>query len=117
MRVLLATVGAVGSIIVVGAYPFVHNHYVHPLGRLAGTVHEGQLCSEVQAAFSRYAREHANPSLQFSTPVFDHDLLRKGPVPAARGAFLYDLSLFDDLQLSARCSPEGEVVEVLFIAD
>jgi hypothetical protein len=98
-------------------YPFFHNRFVHPLGRLSSTVHEGQACADVREAFSRYAREHASPHLQFGTPVYDHDLLRTRHVPPTEGAFLYDVSLFDDIQLTVRCSPDDRVAEVLFIGD
>lgn len=62
-KIALTILGLVGAIVALAIYPFVHNQYVHPLGRLALSVRKGQSCATAQAAFARYAKEHANPDL------------------------------------------------------
>jgi hypothetical protein len=98
-------------------YPFVHNNYIHPLGRLSRTISEGDQCDQVRKAFREYVAAHPSPDLQFTEPNFTADILRTKEVTPAIGLFLYDLSTFDDLQLTVRCNSEGKVAEVLFIGD
>jgi hypothetical protein len=100
------------------AYPHLHNHYVHPLGRLARQVEIGQSCDLVANQFTKYAQSSAaSPEAQHSERTLTFDLLFTEAVSPSRGLSIYDLSAFDDLQLLVRCSPSNEVAEVLFIGD
>lgn len=118
VRALLLCAGGVVLLAGVVLYPFAHNRYVFPLGRLAGEIRRGDRCVEVERRFADYAarRRHA-PELQLNRFTATKDLLRGDPVPPGRGLHLYDVSLFDDVQLSVRCDPSGRVAEMLFIGD
>ena len=100
------------------AYPFIHNYYVHPLGRLARSIEPGQLCEQVAARFDTYASESAvSQEFQYHREETRRNLLKTEDVEPGELLFLYDLSPFDDLQLSVRCGPDRQVAEKLFIGD
>lgn len=104
-------------VVFIGAYPDLHNQYVHPLGRLSLDVSEGDSCASVRERFSQYAADHPSPELQFTEPTFTTDLLYTTSVVPSAGLYLRDVNVFDDLELSVRCDPQGRVAEVLFIGD
>ena len=103
--------------LLVVVYPEIHNRHVHPLGRLYGSLAEGQPCAAVAARFRAYANRRSHPELQFTRFTAREDLVHKRPVAAGRGYHLYDRSLFDDVQLTVRCDNEDHVAEMLFIGD
>ena len=99
-------------------YPFFHNHFVHPLGRLSRQIVPGQPCSSVDALFADYIENHAvSDQAQFSDDTVTHDLLYTREISPVRALHLYDLSAFDDVQLAVRCDASGFVAESLFIGD
>ena len=109
-----------GPALLVGclAYPYLHNHYVHPLGRLARQVEIGQSCDLVASRFTKYTDSSAtSPEAQHSDHILTFDLHFTEDVSPSRGLSIYDLSAFDDLQLLVRCSSSNQVAEVLFIGD
>ena len=112
---------AIAILVALLAYPWVHNHYIHPLGRLQSQVEVGDHCGEIVAAFESYAANRAGSSdLQYVRDVTESNFYRTESVSPSTSLFLYDLSLFDDLQLYVRCSndrEDGTVVEKIYIGD
>ena len=109
-----------GPAVLVGclAYPSLHNRYVHPLGRLARQVEIGQSCDLVANRFTNYTQGNAaSPEAQHSDHILTFDLHFTEEISPSRGLSIYDLSVFDDLQLLVRCSSSNQVAEVLFIGD
>jgi len=103
------------------AYPYVHNYHFSGLARLAGRVHPGDGCAATARAFAEYAARRrarggddvqlADLSTRDSHP-FDH------LDPPRRLLHLYDVTLFDDVQLTVLCDPAGRRVErVLYVGD
>lgn len=99
-------------------YVFIHNRYVHPLGRLSRQVVVGNSCNVVADVFQQYVRtESISPQVHYSDHMLTQDLRFTRDIPPSRGLALYDVSAFDDLQLRVRCSQEGRVAEKVFISD
>ena len=99
-------------------YPFTHNYYIHPLGRLARSISLGDSCPLLLERLARYEKRHPSPDLQFTRPTYKAELRSQRPIdPPQSGMFIYDTSIFDDVQLSVRCSADNAVAEVLFIGD
>jgi hypothetical protein len=98
-------------------YPFVHNYHLVPMARLAKRVHPGDDCGAAARAFAAYyeaRRGRGNDDVQFTDgrTLDDHAFQRL--VPPRRLLHLYDLTLFDDVQLTAICDPAGQRVERVF---
>jgi hypothetical protein len=109
-----------GPVVVVGclAYPYLHSHYVHPLGRLARQVEIGQSCDLVANRFAKYTQSSAtSPEAQHADHILTFDLNFTKEISPSRGLSIHDLSAFDDLQLLVRCSSSNQVAEVLFSGD
>ena len=108
-------------ILAVLAYPWVHNYYLHPLGQLQARFDIDDECSEAVAAFESYAKSRSgSPDTQYVRDVTELNFFRTESVPPSTLLFIYDLSIFDDLQLYIRCSndrEDGVIVEKVFIGD
>ena len=117
MRILLGALILVFLLAGFLLYPQFHNRYVHPLGRLAGSISKGDDCDAVRVSALSYAEVNKSTELQLSQPVYTMDLLRIKVVDPMRGVSIYDVSFFDDIQLQVRCGPDGNVAEKLFIGD
>ena len=119
--ILVTAVGLSVPLTMVGVfgYPFFHNEFLHPLGRLSRDIEVGQTCDQVSEMFTIYMREHAVSSrASASEHQLTHDLLRHHKdLPPSRGLSLYDESVFDDLQIRVRCDAAGKVAETLRILD
>ena len=99
-------------------YPYLHNHYLHPVGRLSRQIEVGQPCDLVARKFAAHVKNEAGSSqAQYFAHDLTHDLLFTEEIPPSRGLSLYDVSVFDDLQIRVRCSAEGSVAEKLVILD
>jgi hypothetical protein len=118
-RLALAAILLIPILLVaIGGYPFLHNHYIHPLGRLSRKISIGESCDSVAEKFSQYVSSRAvSPQVDYSDHILTSDLYHTQDVPPSRGLSLYDLSPFDDLQIRVRCSASGSVVEKLVILD
>ncbi len=98
------------------AYPKVHNHYVHPLGKLARQVKTGQSCDALANRFTAYTKASgASPEAKTSEHVLKYDLEFNGEIEPSRGISLNDESLFADLELRVRCDSSNQVAEVLYV--
>jgi hypothetical protein len=102
-------------------YPFFHNYHVTALARLHKRVHPGDDCAATAGAFARYfrARQAAGSTdVQFADRSTAHGHELGSLRPPRRLLHLYDLTLFDDVQLTAICDAGGRRVErVLYIGD
>ncbi|MEM7501323.1 MAG: hypothetical protein AAF417_04745 [Pseudomonadota bacterium] len=71
--------------------------------------------------FESYAAGHSDSTeLQYVREVTNLNFHQTETVSPSTTVFLYDLSVFDDLQLYVRCSNEredGVVVDKMFIGD
>jgi hypothetical protein len=108
------------SVVACGGYPPHHNRYVHPLGRLSRSISMGDDCAALRETFLAYSearREDGSREVEFAERELTMDLLHTKQVAPSRGLWLYDVSAFDDLQLTVRCSPTGQVAEVQFVGD
>jgi hypothetical protein len=115
-----AAAGLLLSPVAVIAYPMIHNHHVAPLGRLAKRVHPGDDCGATARSFAAYferQRARGNGDVQYADS-------RTGDTPGSRLApsgrllHLYDLTVFDDVQLTAICDTQGRRVErIIFLGD
>jgi hypothetical protein len=94
------------------------NRYVSPLGRLAGEVHEGDDYATVRAKFVAY-HESRRPGgdAQFADGAAACAASLVQARPTDRCLFLYDVTLFDDIQLLVRFDSSGRAVEKVFIGD
>lgn len=116
-------VGAIGVgtalfFVTCAGYPFVHNRYVHPLGRLSHEIVIDQPCDSVANRFAIYVETGTGSShAQYSDHELTHDLFFTQEIPPARGLSLHDTNLFDDLQIRVRCNADGLVAEKLVILD
>jgi hypothetical protein len=118
MRSILVAV-ACGVLLIMscGLYAFLHNEYVHPLGRLHRSLSIGEPCDSVEGAFERYAELHASPSLTFTHPDPTRRLGGRPSEHLSRGIFLMDDSLFDPPQLTVWCDHQDRVAELEFVGD
>lgn len=120
MLAVLILLGVVFVAVVSGLYPYVHNRWVHPLGRLAGRIEVGDRYEDVRREFAAYyvaQRRLGNRDVQLADGVTRMALEDGRRVPEGRLLHLYDTSLFDDVQLGVRFDPERRVAEVRFIGD
>jgi hypothetical protein len=112
--VLLLPVAVIG-------YPLVHNYHVVPLARLRDRVQRGDDCAEAARALAAYfhARQaRGNDDVQFTDQSTSDDHAFQNLHPPRRMLHLYDLTLFDDVQLTVLCQPDGRRVErVLYVGD
>ena len=120
-RLSVAVLSALGILALLTAalvfYPLVHNHHIHPLGQLRDDISIGQPYTTVEGLFDDYLeRYQSNEDLAFSKGKSDWHLF-KGPMPEAEQLFLYDLSVFDDLQLQVLFDEAGRVQEINFVGD
>ncbi len=98
-------------------YPFVHNYHLAPLARLAKRVHPGDDCGAAARAFAAYheaRRARGNHDVQFTDSRMADDHALQDLAPPRRLLHLYDLTPFDDVQLTAICDPAGQRVERVF---
>ncbi len=106
------------AIVACAAYPLLHNHYVHPMGRLASSLGAGDSCDEVASSFQQYADSTRSADVQLelhgTTPHIYFNTTGETP---QRTLFLYDLSLFDDLQIHVLCSHDNRLAETVFVGD
>ena len=100
------------------AYPHAHNQLIHPLGQIDKSISVGDDCEAVRRTLADYM---ATPGPQDRQA--NENVMQRRPESVERGPqtyelFVYDLSLFDDLQLRVVCSYASEtVVYKLFLAD
>lgn len=103
------------------AYPLVHNYYLVPLARLRNRVQPGDDCAAAARALAAYyhARQaKGNGDVQFADHSTRADAAFQSLHPPRRMLHLYDLTLFDDVQLTVLCRPDGRRVErVLYLGD
>lgn len=105
-------------LIVVGAYPLVHNYYLHPLAQLANSISEGDDCDELRERFVHYVLQEGSPAARQNETATTRDLLDTKDVEASAVLSLIDESVFNAPQLSIRCgSSSRRVVEKVFLAD
>lgn len=107
--------------VAVVAYPFIHNYHLVPLARLRRQVQPGDDCAEAARALAAYfhARQaRGNDDVQFTDHSTSDDAVLQNLHPPRRMLHLYDLTLFDDVQLTVLCHPDGRRVErVLYLGD
>lgn len=112
-----AAAGLLLSPVAVIAYPMIHNHHVAPLGRLAKRVHPGDDCAATARSFAAYferQRARGNGDVQYADSHTPGSRL----APSGRLLHLYDLTVFDDVQLTAVCDTQGRRVErIIFLGD
>lgn len=115
-KVGLAVAGLIALIAILGFYPFIHNYYVFSLGRLRGNIALGDPADTVAAKFREYVADHGDHDcLQFVEKSTDRHPSGRTMEPALL-LFLYDCSVFDDIQLGAIIR-EGRLAEIYFIGD
>lgn len=115
---LLISLAASAILVIVAAYPLVHNYYLHPLARLANSISEGDDCDPLRERFVHYVLKEGSPAAQQHETTTTKDLLETSGVEPSFILSLVDESLFNAPQLSIRCGlRSGQVVEKLFIAD
>ena len=85
-----------------------YNRHVFPLGRLYGSLRVGDPYPEVRAKFTAYYA-HRRQS--------DDAQLADSSDSGGRFLHLYDLSLFDDVQVTARFDAQDRLATVDFIGD
>lgn len=121
LRALAIIAGLVLVPLGVILYPFFHNHHVTALARLHKRVHPGDDCAATADAFARYfrARQMAGSTdVQFADQSTGDRHAFASLRPPRRLLHLYDLTLFDDVQLTALCDAAGQRVErVLYVGD
>jgi hypothetical protein len=121
LKALAVVAGLFLAAIGVMAYPFIHNYHVAALARLGKRVQPGDDCAATANAFARYfkARQKAGSTdVQFADQSTSDGHEFGSLQPPRRLLHLYDLTLFDDVQLTAICDPAGRRVErVLYIGD
>ncbi|WP_420126871.1 hypothetical protein [Longimicrobium sp.] len=102
-------------------YPFFHNYHVTALARLHKRVHPGDDCAATATAFARYFRARqlaGSTDVQFADQSTDGRHEFGSLRPHRRLLHLYDLTVFDDVQLTAICDAAGRRVErVLYVGD
>jgi hypothetical protein len=119
-KIAFAIILGVIVILAIGVYPFLHNEYIHPLGRLSHSIAVGDRCESVRAKFKAYfAVRSESPEAQFSE--FDSTTndfyVRVLSIPSYTGLHLYDTSPFDDIQLTVLCGGDDRVTKILFVGD
>jgi hypothetical protein len=98
-------------------YPFFHNNYIFPLGQLRQSISIGQPYDEVERMFDIYIEKHRDDTdLQFTKGETESHIL-KGKMPTTKQLFIYDLSMFDDVQLQVLFDQTDRVKEINFIGD
>jgi hypothetical protein len=116
VRSLAIVAGIFALVIGLMFYPFIHNYHVTPLARLGKRI-QGADCAATADAFARYyqaRRKAGSTDVQFADHSTDKDLAFRRLNPPRRLLHLYDLTLFDDVQLTAICDPAGARVEQVF---
>lgn len=78
----------------------------------------GDSCEEVFLKFSKYVDSNGTKQAQLGRSVTSRSLFHTENVAESQVVFLYDVDLFDDLQIQVRCDPETDrVVERLVVLD
>lgn len=117
----LIAAGVLAGVAAVVAYPWIHNHHLAPLARLSRHVPVGSDCAAASRAFAAYyerQRARGNGDVQHADGSTADDAGLGDLSPPRRMLFLYDLTLFDDVQLTALCDPAGRRVErVMYVGD
>ena len=102
-------------------YPWIHNYHLVPLARLAKRLDVGDDCVATARAFAAYfdrRKAAGNDDVQLADMRTDDTTPFDRLAPGRRLLHLYDLTFFDDVQLTAVCDPAGRRVEsVYYIGD
>ena len=78
----------------------------------------GDSCEEILQEFEEYVRADGTDQADSGRSATKRDLHLTRDVAESQVLWLYDVSLFDDLQISVRCDHEtGAVVEKLVVLD
>ena len=118
MRIIAIVVVAVlVGVLTLSAGASVYQCQLHPMARLSRELHRGDRYTDVAGRFSTYMNQHATAEAQFNAFEDDAPLLGPDSVTRPKGLGLYDVSIADDLQLTARFDSGGALVETLFICD
>ena len=98
---------------------YCYNEYIHPLGRLRSTICLGDSLQEVKRKCDAYydRRIEGNETLTYVIELPHAARGVKNNEHAGGSIYLYDESVFDDVQLRVYFDESGEVVDVLFIGD
>jgi hypothetical protein len=119
-KIALAAALTLVAFLAIGVYPFVHNKYIHPLGRLSRSIAVGDQCEPVRAKFRAYfVARSESPEVQLSE--FDSTsndfYVRALSLPFYTGLFINDTSPFDDVQITVLCGADNRVTKILFVGD
>jgi hypothetical protein len=97
---------------------YIYNYHFHPLARLADQISSGNDLDNARKLFEKYKHTHNNNDvMQYSDRFPDNTCDYKKRENVKGCLFLYDESIFHNVQLAVFFDRNGKVVDKLFVGD
>ena len=117
-RIIILLASSVMLIVALGTCGHFYNYYFFPLGRLARDINQGDAYESVRERFETYYRTYRKQRpVQFSEFGLEARFEVGFRNNESKGLHLYDVSEFDDVQLTVLFDGDGRVSRKLFLGD